>query len=88
MTIKTAIEIYDTTLRDGTQGQGFNLTSEDKVAIAKRLDAFGVDFIEGGLARLEPQRCALFRADERGTSCSRAVGGLRLDAAQRDQAGG
>jgi 2-isopropylmalate synthase len=42
------IEIYDTTLRDGTQGTGFSLTSDDKVAVARRLDAFGVDVIEGG----------------------------------------
>ena len=40
--------IFDTTLRDGTQGTGFSLTSDDKVAVAKRLDAFGVDVIEGG----------------------------------------
>jgi 2-isopropylmalate synthase len=42
------IEIYDTTLRDGTQGEGFNLSLEDKVQIARRLDEIGVDFIEGG----------------------------------------
>ncbi len=60
MTIKTAIEIYDTTLRDGTQGQGFNLTSEDKVAIAKRLDAFGVDFIEGGWPGSNPKDVRFF----------------------------
>ncbi|MEX2501917.1 MAG: hypothetical protein WD336_06045, partial [Trueperaceae bacterium] len=39
------VEVYDTTLRDGTQGQGFTLTSADKVAIAKRLDAFGIDLV-------------------------------------------
>ena len=54
------IEIYDTTLRDGTQGQGFNLTSEDKVAIAKRLDAFGVDFIEGGWPGSNPKDVRFF----------------------------
>ncbi|MEZ4629529.1 MAG: hypothetical protein R2880_02210 [Deinococcales bacterium] len=48
MRLKMAsVEIYDTTLRDGTQGLDFNLTAADKVAIAKKLDGFGVDFIEG-----------------------------------------
>lgn len=55
-----AIEIYDTTLRDGTQGTGFSLTSEDKVAIAKRLDAFGVDVIEGGWPGSNPKDVRFF----------------------------
>lgn len=42
------VYIYDTTLRDGSQGEGVNFSSMDKVLIAKRLDAFGVDYIEGG----------------------------------------
>ncbi len=54
------VEIYDTTLRDGTQGQGFNLTAEDKVAIAKRLDAFGIDFIEGGWPGSNPKDMRFF----------------------------
>ncbi len=54
------VEIYDTTLRDGTQGQDFNLTSADKVAIARRLDAFGVDFIEGGWPGSNPKDASFF----------------------------
>ncbi|MDZ7800703.1 MAG: citramalate synthase [Trueperaceae bacterium] len=54
------VEIYDTTLRDGTQGQGFTLTSADKVAIAQRLDAFGVDFIEGGWPGSNPKDVEFF----------------------------
>ena len=42
------IEIFDTTLRDGTQGEGVNLSVEDKLRIAKRLDDFGINIIEGG----------------------------------------
>jgi 2-isopropylmalate synthase len=42
------IEIYDTTLRDGTQAENFNLSVEDKVRITKLLDKFGIDFVEGG----------------------------------------
>ena len=55
------IEIYDTTLRDGTQGTGFSLTSDDKVAVAKRLDAFGVDVIEGGWPGSNPKDVDFFR---------------------------
>jgi len=54
------IEIFDTTLRDGTQGQGFTLTSQDKVAIAKRLDAFGIDVIEGGWPGSNPKDVEFF----------------------------
>ena len=42
------IEIYDTTLRDGTQGEGIAFSLVDKIKITQRLDALGVDFIEGG----------------------------------------
>ena len=44
----TKIKLYDTTLRDGTQREGISLTIEDKLRIARRLDAFGVAFIEAG----------------------------------------
>jgi 2-isopropylmalate synthase len=42
------IQIYDTTLRDGTQGEGVSLSLHDKVQITQRLDEIGVDFVEGG----------------------------------------
>jgi len=42
------VYIYDTTLRDGTQTEGISLSCKDKINIAKKLDDFGVDFIEGG----------------------------------------
>lgn len=57
-----AVEIYDTTLRDGTQGQDVHLTSADKIAIAQRLDAFGVDFIEGGWPGSNPKDARFFEA--------------------------
>jgi len=44
----TTISIFDTTLRDGTQGEGISLTAEDKLKIALKLDALGVHYIEGG----------------------------------------
>ncbi len=42
------VEIYDTTLRDGCQAEGISLSVEDKLRIARRLDAMGFDYIEGG----------------------------------------
>jgi 2-isopropylmalate synthase len=42
------IQIYDTTLRDGSQGEGVNFSLQDKLLIAQRLDELGFDFIEGG----------------------------------------
>lgn len=42
------IEIYDTTLRDGTQGEGISFSLVDKLEITKRLDEIGIDYIEGG----------------------------------------
>src|SRR3989449_7496572 len=55
------IEIYDTTLRDGTQGEGFNLSLQDKLAIAQKLDELGVDYIEGGFPLSNPKDEAFFR---------------------------
>ena len=55
------IEIYDTTLRDGTQGEGFNLSLQDKLLIAQRLDDLGVDYIEGGFPLSNPKDEQFFR---------------------------
>lgn len=55
------IEIYDTTLRDGTQGEGFNLSLQDKLLIAQKLDELGVDYIEGGFPLSNPKDEAFFR---------------------------
>jgi 2-isopropylmalate synthase len=54
------IEIYDTTLRDGSQGEGVNFSLEDKLAITKRLDEAGVDFIEGGYPLSNPKDSQYF----------------------------
>ena len=43
-----AVEMYDTTLRDGSQQVGLDLTVEDKLRVATALDALGVDVVEGG----------------------------------------
>ncbi len=56
------VEIYDTTLRDGSQAKGVNFSLEDKLAIVKRLDEFGVDYIEGGWPGSNPKDRAFFEA--------------------------
>jgi 2-isopropylmalate synthase len=54
------IEIYDTTLRDGTQGEGVAFSVADKLRIADRLDAFGVHYIEGGWPGSNPKDIEFF----------------------------
>ena len=58
--MKSNVCLYDTTLRDGTQGEGVSLSVEDKVKIALRLDQFGIDFIEGGWPGSNPKDMAFF----------------------------
>jgi len=55
------VEIYDTTLRDGTQAEDISFSAEDKVRIAMRLDELGVDYIEGGWPGSNPKDMAFFR---------------------------
>ncbi len=59
--MKTDIEIYDTTLRDGSQGEGISFSVQDKLRIAERLDSFGVHFIEGGWPGSNPKDIEFFR---------------------------
>ena len=54
------ILLYDTTLRDGTQGEGVSLSLHDKLAIAERLDEMGFDFIEGGYPLSNEKDVAFF----------------------------
>ena len=60
MTNARAVEIYDTTLRDGSQREGISYTLEDKLRIAKKLDEFGVAFIEGGWPGSNPKDAEFF----------------------------
>ncbi|MBN2193287.1 MAG: citramalate synthase [Polyangiaceae bacterium] len=60
-TASTHVSIYDTTLRDGTQGEGVSITARDKIRIAKRLDELGVDFIEGGWPGSNPKDAEFFQ---------------------------
>jgi len=60
MTINDAFHIYDTTLRDGAQQEGLNLSVHDKLAIARHLDDLGVGFIEGGWPGANPKDTEFF----------------------------
>jgi 2-isopropylmalate synthase len=55
------IAIYDTTLRDGSQGEGVNFSLQDKLLITRRLDELGVDFIEGGYPLSNPKDFEYFQ---------------------------
>lgn len=56
------VAIYDTTLRDGCQGAGIWLSLHDKLAVAQRLDEFGVDYVEGGWPGANPKDSDFFVA--------------------------
>jgi len=58
--MSTAVKIYDTTLRDGTQGEGISFSVTDKLLIAQKLDQFGVDYIEGGFPGSNPRDISFF----------------------------
>jgi 2-isopropylmalate synthase len=55
------IKLYDTTLRDGSQGEGVAFSMEDKVRIAHRLDALGIHYIEGGWPGSNPKDLRFFK---------------------------
>lgn len=58
--MKRKIQIYDTTLRDGTQGEGISFSVNAKLRVAEKLDQFGVDIIEGGWPGSNPRDMAFF----------------------------
>jgi 2-isopropylmalate synthase len=56
-----AVDIYDTTLRDGSQQEGLSLTVDDKLRVAEQLDHLGVQYIEGGWPGANPKDAEFFR---------------------------
>lgn len=54
------VEIYDTTLRDGSQGEGINFSVADKIRLVERIDAFGIHYIEGGWPGSNPKDVEFF----------------------------
>ena len=55
------MQIYDTTLRDGTQGEGISFSATDKLQVARLLDSIGVDYIEGGWPGSNPKDMEFFQ---------------------------
>src|SRR5688572_4116416 len=55
------VQLFDTTLRDGTQSEGLSLSVEDKLKITRLLDGFGIHFIEGGYPGSNPKDVEFFR---------------------------
>src|SRR5262245_44231111 len=62
MTFVPAVELYDTTLRDGMQGPGMSLSVEEKLRVAHALDSLGFHFIEGGFPSSNPKEIEFFEA--------------------------
>lgn len=60
MSTHPEVKLYDTTLRDGTQGEGVNFSSLDKIRIAEELDKFGMHYIEGGWPGSNPKDVSFF----------------------------
>jgi 2-isopropylmalate synthase len=54
------VTLYDTTLRDGTQGTGISFSVLDKIRVAEKLDEFGIDYIEGGWPGSNPKDAEFF----------------------------
>jgi 2-isopropylmalate synthase len=63
----TTVQLYDTTLRDGMQGEGMSLTAPEKLRVVHRLDGLGIDFIEAGFLSSNPKDAELFELLERET---------------------
>jgi 2-isopropylmalate synthase len=59
--VKPTVYLYDTTLRDGSQAEDINFSVEDKIRVARKLDQFGVQYIEGGWPGSNPRDVEFFR---------------------------
>ncbi len=70
-----AVTLYDTTLRDGTQGEGISFSLIDKIRIAAKLGQFGMDYIEGGWPGSNPKDLAFFAEAKK-----HDLGGAKLSA--------
>src|SRR3954453_15878548 len=75
--MKERLYLFDTTLRDGAQMNGVDFTLHDKLAIAKLLDALGIDYIEGGYPGANPTDTELFGAERKLSATFTAFGMTR-----------
>lgn len=66
-TMTKQINLYDTTLRDGTQGEQVNLSAEDKLRIVHKLDEFGIQYVEGGWPGSNPKDARFFKMARKAT---------------------
>jgi 2-isopropylmalate synthase len=87
----TLIQLYDTTLRDGMQGQGMSLSAAEKVRVVRALDRLGVHFVEAGFPSSNPKEAELFRLLagvelERATICAFGATRRRGLSAEHDPA--
>lgn len=87
----TAVKLYDTTLRDGMQGQGMSLSAAEKVRVVHALDQLGVQFIEAGFPASNPKEAELFEllageTLEQAAICAFGMTRRRRVEADRDEA--
>ena len=71
--------LYDTTLRDGTQGENITLSLADKLRVARMLDEYGFPFIEGGWPGSNPKDIEFFAAARKHDLADGEAGRVRLD---------
>jgi len=71
------VDIYDTTLRDGTQAENFNLSVEDRIRISLKLDELGIDYIEGGWPGSNPKDVEFFERAADKECAARFSGSLK-----------
>ena len=61
-TVNIPVSIYDTTLRDGSQGEGISFSCDDKLKVLRALDDFQIDYVEGGWPGSNPKDLDFFHA--------------------------
>jgi len=89
--VTTTVHLYDTTLRDGMQGQGMSLSAAEKVRVVKALDRLGVHYVEAGFPSSNPKEVELFEllaqeSFETATICAFGMTRRRGIAASEDEA--
>jgi len=68
--MKQQILIYDTTLRDGTQGEQISFSAEEKLRIAQKLAELGIHYIEGGWPGSNPKDMRFFQMAKKANGCA------------------
>ena len=79
---------FDTTLRDGTQGESISFSVDDKLVVAQKLDELGIDYIEGGWPGSNPKDKEFFERARELKLKTRQAGCVWLDPVRQEQRGG